>query len=131
MDPKPAYHKALAQHLSARYAAGDLSAPPYDAVVQGAKLPYVTIDSSTSDEADMLSERRDDVFTLLTIWSDTPGQHEVIKIMAELDSVLDRHRLPLDTGRVATMRVRRTSTHREPDNVTFQGRMTLLVELDR
>lgn len=129
-DPKPALHKALCEHLSAAVTAETLSAPVYDGVPQGSALPYVTLDTSVSDDDRLLNGRREQVFTYLHVWSDSPGQHEVLEIMAELDALLDRKTLALDTGRIATMRVRRTSTHRDADNVTFQGRMTLWVILD-
>lgn len=127
--PTPAFHEALATYLNDAHP-GQLSAPVYDGVPQRSALPYVTIDSSISDDDRLLNGRRDQVFCYLHVWSDAPGQHQVLKIMAELDALLDRKKLALETGRIATMRVRRTSTHREPDNVTFQGRLTLWVILD-
>jgi hypothetical protein len=125
-DPGLALHKALIVAL-ADITDGGQDVEVYDAVPQGASLPYVTLDFSVSNRADLLNDRRDDRFVYLNVWSEVRGQEQVLRILGELDSRLHQASLPLDTGRVAWSHVEQKLTQRDADNVTFMGRMTLRV----
>lgn len=121
-DPSEALQIALFERLSS-----DLTVPVYDAVPDNAKYPYVTLDYEVADNNDPLASRRDSRLFYLSIWSNYHGQMEVKRIMAQIDSALHKRPLPLETGRVASVRVNRKSTNREPDGRTYQGSVTLRI----
>ena len=120
-DPGPALHKALYAKL------GELSTPVHDFVPQGAAFPYITIDTSASENADYLVERQDFRFVYLNVWSQERGQQEVLTIMGAIDALLHEASLVLDTGSVVSIKVDRKTTQRDVDNVTFTGTVTLRV----
>lgn len=103
-----------------------LSCDVYDAVPQGAAYPYVTLDSTTVNNKDFLSGRKDQRFVYLSVWSRDYGQAEVLRIMAEIDA-LHEQSLTLSTGEMASLRVERKRTVREPDGLTYQGQVTLRI----
>lgn len=122
MDPGLALHKALLAELK-----DGLDVPVYDAVPQGTSFPYVTIDTSISSNDDALVERRDVRFVFLNVWSQQPGQEQILSIMRDIDATLHNNRLALDDGYIASITVDRKSTRRDADNITFQGQVTLRV----
>ncbi|MGV6473505.1 DUF3168 domain-containing protein [Azotobacter vinelandii] len=120
-DPSLALQQALYQRLSA-----ELSVPVYDAVPMETPYPYVTLDYEVSSNASPISGRkRQQRLIYLSVWSDYQGQAEVKGILAEIQAALDGRPLELTTGRAVAVRVLRTSTHREPDGVTYQGSATV------
>lgn len=121
-DPSVALQAAIYQRL-----ASQLSCPVYDAVPEGAALPYVTLDYEVSDNRDYLRQRKDQRWAYLAVWSDYQGQKEVKEIMAAIDAALHGYRPTLTTGRVADIRVDRKRTNREPDGRTYQGQVTLRI----
>lgn len=121
-DPSEALQIALYERLNA-----DLTVPVYDAVPMNAGFPYVTLDYEVVDNNDPLASRRDRRFFYLSVWSNYSGQMEVKKIMAEIDASLHEKLLPLETGRVASVRVARKQSNREPDGRTYQGSVTLRI----
>jgi hypothetical protein len=125
-DPGLALHKALIATLDGIVDDG-AAVPVFDGVPEEQAMPYVTIDFSIANRADLLVERRDERFVYLNVWSRVRGQEQVLRILAELDSRLHRAALSLETGRVASAFVQQKVTRRDSDNVTFMGRMTLRV----
>lgn len=121
-DPSEALQIALFERLTA-----ELTVPVYDAVPDNAAYPYVTLDYEVASNDDPLARRRDSRLFYLSIWSNYQGQMEVKRIMAQIDSALHERPLPLETGRVASVRVDRKSTNREPDGRTYQGSVTLRI----
>lgn len=122
MDPGLALHKALLAELKS-----SLDVDVYDAVPQGAAFPYVTIDTSISSNDDALVERREVRFVFLNVWSQQPGQEQILSIMQDIDEALHDNRLELDRGYIASITVDRKTTRRDADNITFQGQVTLRV----
>jgi hypothetical protein len=120
-DPSLALHKALLARMSS------LTVPVFDAVRQGQAYPYVTVDYSIAGEVNHLRERLDERFVYLTVWSETRGQEEVLRIIGEIDALLDGAKLSLDTGTAVSIKVDRKATQRDADNVTFMGTVTLRV----
>lgn len=120
-DTGEAVHVALYQALKA------LSVPVYDGVPQGSALPYVTIDTASWQALNGLVSRGEDGFVYLTVWSESRGQAEVLRIMGEIDDLLDMAELELSTGRIVHLRVDGKSTQRDADNVTFNGTLTLRI----
>jgi len=120
-DPGLALHKALLARLD------PLSCPVYDAVPQNAAFPYVTLDTSVSQNIDYLVERNDERFVFFNVWSEVRGQAEVLAIMGQMDALLHNAALTLDAGRSLNLRVERTMTQRDADNLTFMGQLTLRV----
>lgn len=121
-DPSFALQVALHSRLSS-----GLPCPVHDGVPEDTPFPYVTIDSSIADEADFLASRKDQRFLYLSVWSQYRGQKEVHEIMSAIDALLHNQPLPLTTGHVVSMQVKRKQTSREPDGVTYQGAVTLRV----
>jgi hypothetical protein len=101
--------------------------PVYDDVPDNAPFPYVSFSFQNVDAADFLSERKDSRMIYLSVWSDYRGQREVLQIMEQIYEALHEQRMPLDTGRIAQMRVVGRDTNREPDGVTYMGRVRVMV----
>ena len=120
-DPALSLHKALLSAL------GGLSCPVHDGMSQGTPYPYVTLDTSTSSNMDLLTTRLDERFVYLSVWSEARGQAEVLGIMGEIDTALHGQRLVLDSGTVVALYVDRKSTTRDADDVTFTGQVALRV----
>jgi hypothetical protein len=121
-EPALALRKALLAGLD-----GILSCEVYDAVPQNAAYPYVSFDFQTASNDDLLGGfRMETYFVYLSIWSRAYGSAEILGIMAQIDA-LNEQPLTLDTGSMVSLRVERKRTVREPDNLTFQGQVTLRI----
>lgn len=121
-DPTLALQSALLAAID-----GVVSCEVYDAVPQGATYPYVTLDYQTSSNNDYLGGFRvDQRYIYLGVWSRVTGAEEVLGIMAQIDA-LNEQPLTLSTGSMVSLRVERKRTVREPDNLTFQGQVTLRI----
>lgn len=120
-DPTVELHVALLARLKSI-----LSCDVWDAVPQETSYPYVTIDSMINTPEAFLSLRVDTRFVYLGVWSRNYGQAEVMGIMSELDA-LHEQPLTLSSGSVASVRVERTRTVRESDNLTYMGQVTLRI----
>jgi hypothetical protein len=118
-DGLVAIHTALIAALD-----DTVSCPVWDAVPPGAVYPYVTVDGIESSNADFLAHRMDQRFIYLNIWSDVPGQAEVMQIMSEIDT-LNEQFLETSGPFVVSVRVERKRTARDVDNLTYQGTVTL------
>lgn len=121
-DPSFALQVALFDRLEA-----EVSCPIYDSVPMNAPMPYVSLDYEISSNSDPLASRRDTRMFYLSVWSDFRGQEEVKRLMGEIDAALHERPMPIDTGRVVSIRVERKQTNREPDGVTYQGSVTLRI----
>ena len=121
-DPSLALQQALFARLNA-----ELSCPIYDGAPLDAPKPYVSIDSEVVANSDFLASRRDTRLFYLSVWSAKQGQAEVKQVMAEIDTALHERPMPLETGRVISVRVDRKQSNREPDGVTYQGAVTLRI----
>lgn len=121
-DPAFALQVALFARLES-----ELSCPVFDGAPMNEAKPYVSIDSEISTNVDTLSKRRDLRFFYLSVWSDFKGQEEIKRLMSEIDTALHERLLPLDTGRVISIRVDRKQAQREPDGETYQGSVTLRI----
>lgn len=123
-DPGAALQKAVLGALSA-----GLSVPVYDAVPQGAAFPYVSLDSTVTDSADFLRERLDDTFMYINAWSESRGQEHVLRLIGEINSLLNGQTLVLDDGVMVSMRVVSKAARRDADNVTYMGNVTLRIRV--
>jgi len=121
-DPSLPLQKAIYTALT-----NALSCGVYDSVPQGAAYPYVVMDREEAIDADYLSNRKDERFLYLSVWSRYHGQKEVKEIMADIDAALHRQKLAMDSGRMVICYVQRKTTVRDSDNLTFQGAVTLRV----
>lgn len=121
-DPSFALQVALFARLE-----DELSCAVFDGAPLNQPKPYVSIDSEISVNSDILSKRRDTRLFYLSVWSDFKGQEEVKGIMAQIDSALHQRPLPLDTGRVISIRVERKQAQRDTDGETYQGSVTLRI----
>lgn len=100
----------------------------YDAVPQNAAYPYVTLDSEFVNDADFLNSSLDERFFYLTVWSTYRGQKQVKQINAEIHDRLHEKRLSLSTGTMVICRVKRKTSQRDADAVTFMGQVTLRIQ---
>lgn len=121
-DPSIDLHIALLARLKAV-----LACDVWDAVPQGSPYPYVTIDSSIAAPVGFLTLPADTRFVYLGVWSRVMGQAEVIRIMADIRDGLHEQPLLMGTGEVVSVRVERTRTVRESDNLTYMGQVTLRI----
>ncbi|MBO2891184.1 DUF3168 domain-containing protein [Pseudomonas asiatica] len=121
-DPSFALQVALFARLEA-----EVSCPIFDGAPMDQAMPYVSLDSEVSIPSDILSKRRDIRMIYLSVWSCFKGQEEVKRIMAEIDAAVHQRPLPLETGRVISIRVDRKQALRETDGETYQGSVTLRV----
>lgn len=103
-----------------------VSCDVWDAVPQGSDYPYVSIDTMQAVDDPYLSLRVTTRYVYLTIWSRAYGQAEVLTIMGQLEGIHESP-LSLTTGHVASVRVERALTVREPDNLTYKGHITLRI----
>lgn len=102
----------------------------YDHVPQDASYPYVSIDAQEMAEADYVTERMDERFIYLSVWSQYRGQTEVQEILAAIDAALHNKRLPMNTGTMITCKIKRKSSRIDADGVTYQGNATVMVMID-
>lgn len=121
-DPSFALQVALCARLEA-----EVSCPVVDGASMDQAMPYVSFDSEVSVPSDILSKRRDTRLIYLSVWSRFKGQEEVKRIMAEIDAAVHQRPLPLETGRVISIRVDRKHAQRDADGETYQGSVTLRV----
>lgn len=122
-DPNVATQKAIYDALTV----GLSPIAVYSAVPQGTAYPYVSIDGTTIVPDDPLAKRRDERYMYLSVWSRHQGNKEVLEIMTQIYNLLHQVRLPMDTGRMVKCFVRSRMDRREPDNLTFQGVITLRI----
>ena len=120
-DPTLAVHTALLARLKAL-----VECDVWDAVPQGTDYPYVCMDSSQTVDDPYIGIRVVNQFFYLSVWSRAYGQAEVLKILGQIDAINETP-LATSTGHVASVRVERAYTVREPDNLTFKGHVTLRI----
>ena len=120
-DPTKALQKAILASLNTA-----CSCSVYDAVPQNATFPYVAMEYMFSENRDFmsLSERMDERYMYLTIWSRSQGQAEIMGIISEIETIHEQP-LTLDTGTAVSVRVDSKRTYREPDALTFRGQVVL------
>jgi len=120
-DPGLPLHVALLARLKAL-----VDCPVWDAVPQGSDYPYVCMDSIMAVDDPYLKLRVTTRYAYLSVWSRSYGQAEVLSILGQL-SAINETPLTLSAGRVVSVRVERTQTIRQPDNLTYQGQCTLRI----
>ncbi len=120
-DPTLALHKALIAALD-----NAVSCDVWDSVPQGSAYPYVVMDSTAAVNNDFVDSRFDERFIYLSVWSESYGQAEIFSIFAEIQTLHETD-LELETGEMISLRIERQQTSREPDNMTFMGRVVLRV----
>lgn len=122
-DPSLALQEAIFARLCA-----EVSCPIYDGAPLNADMPYVSIDREVSANSSPISGRkRETRLIYLSVWSDAVGQAEVKKINGEVIAALDERRLPLDVGRVVSIRLEQADAQRDADGITYQGSITFRV----
>jgi len=100
--------------------------PVWDAVPQGSDYPYVTLDYTQESNDPYLTLRVKTRFVYLAIWSRAYGQAEILEIINQIDGIHEQP-LTMSSGQVVSVRIERTRTVRETDNLTFQGQVTLRI----
>lgn len=125
-DPILALHKALLASLQSA-----CSCSVYDGVplnVADSDYPYVVIDYAFSNNMDFLSltERMDERYVFLSIFSRVHGQAEVMEIIGQIQAIHEQP-LTLASGTAVSVRVDSDRTYREPDALTFRGQVVLRI----
>lgn len=122
-DPSLALQEAIFARLQA-----EVSCSIYDGAPLNAAMPYVSIDREVSVNSSPISGRKREMRLLyLSVWSDAVGQAEVKRINGEVIAALDERRLPLEVGRVVSVRVEQADAQRDADGITYQGSITVRV----
>lgn len=120
-DPGYALHVALIARLKSL-----VSVPVWDAVPHASDYPYVCIDSMMSVDDPYLTLPVTTRYVYLSVWSRNHGQAEVLEILGQI-SQINETPLDLASGYVVSVRVERTQTVRDADNLTYQGQCTLRI----
>ncbi|MFV3402871.1 DUF3168 domain-containing protein [Pseudomonas sp. NY15463] len=122
-DPSLALQEAIFARLK-----DEVSCPIYDGADINAPMPYVSIDREISTNSSPVSGRkRETRLFYLSVWSDAVGQAEVKRINGEVIAALDERRLPLEVGRVVSIRLEQSDAQRDADGITYQGALTFRV----
>ena len=90
----------------------------------------MAIDSQETVQDDHLTERLDERFVYLTVWSRQRGQKEVNTLIGQIDAALHRVRLAMDTGRMVICVVVRKRTALDADGLTYSGAVTLKIRTE-
>lgn len=111
--------------------------PVRDLAREGQALPWVQLGRVVEANADRLTALKSRYLVYLSIWSDYPGQAEVLRIIETIKTAVHRHSGPLfdddgiQSGRAVIVLVRSTSTDPEPDGKTYMGSITLDILAER
>lgn len=132
-DPGWELQKAIYAALNGNLTAiGGGNAPVYDDVPADAAYPYVVLDGQSVIPQDGLVRRRETRPVNGSIWSTYRGQREVLEILGQVYTLLDRQRLSLGGGhRTVIVRVTRQNTSRDADGVTYMGEFTAEAIVER
>lgn len=125
-DPTLALHKALLAALDSACSCDVWDAVPLN--TNDITYPYVVIEYSYSDNRDFLplTERMDERYVFLNVYSRNQGQAEVMGIFAEIETIHEQP-LTLTTGTCVSVRVDGKRTYREPDALTCRGQVVLRI----
>lgn len=121
VDAGYALHKAILAKLKSL-----CSVPVFDAVPRDSKYPYIELDGQQGGDAGFVGAVITERFFYLSVWSESRGQAEVLKLLGEVKQI-DRTKLTLEGGQVVTVRVIRTGADRDADGVTYMGSATLRI----
>ncbi|MEL6375052.1 MAG: DUF3168 domain-containing protein [Pseudomonadota bacterium] len=123
-----AVHGALAGITApGREEGAPVACPTYDHQPENAPFPFIVLSGQNVVPDDTL-DADGSIHTLyLSIWSQYRGQRQVLAIMASIADRLHNARLLLDVGCALSCRVRNRLTSREPDDITYQGAMTIQI----
>ena len=122
-DPLFELHKAYYAALKA--ALTPIGVELYDNVPStDVTHPYVVIERHVSANADFLNNRKDRVFTYLTVFSTYRGQKEVLTVMETMYEALHQKQLTLDAGRMVRCFVDSRDTSRDMDGLTYMGQVS-------
>lgn len=107
-DPVLAWQKALVTALDAA-----LSCPVYDDVPKGADMPYVVLDTISTNSADALTNLRDEAMAYLTVWTKYRGRKQAQDFANLIYDTLHRAKLPLEAGRNVRCYVTNRTTRKD------------------
>ena len=99
----------------------------YQSVPDGTLYPYVEINSLQALSAEILDSDKYHVIIRVNIWSEYLGQKEVIDLMEKIYSRLHRKDYAFTGGRTNDIVVKDRMAHRDVDNITYMGSMSIHV----
>ena len=101
--------------------------PVHGDVPDDAAFPYVEIGQQSKVPIDDYDETLDLHVIYLSVWSRYRGKAQVLTVLAAMEQRLHDRQLLLASGSCVSCRVSNQVANREPDNVTYQGAMTVQV----
>lgn len=130
-DVASAVHKAIFEVMAGITAPAvsgpDVGVPVYDHQPENVAFPFIVLSSQTVTPDDTLAEAQAFYTAYLSVWSLYRGQRQVLAILSAMRARLHNASLALDDGESLLVRVTSQATSREPDDITYQGSMTVTV----
>ncbi|MDZ7711707.1 MAG: DUF3168 domain-containing protein [Rhodovibrio sp.] len=117
--------KAIYQALDGNVTVGGNAVPVYNPPPTDAPYPYIDIGDENSADFSTHTEAARERFVTLSVWSDQPGKSEVYSVLSQMETLLDRAKLTLGTGRAWDVQATSTQITRDLDGRTFTGTMTV------
>lgn len=106
---------------------GMATVPIYDHQPENAAFPFVVISGQGVAPDDAYDALYSQHTIYLSIWSLYRGQRQALAIMSAIFDRLHNADLTLEAGESLLCRVTSQLTNREPDDITYQGAMTITV----
>lgn len=126
-DPTNSLQKAIYEALTLG-SPSPVAAGVYDHVPEdSASFPFVVIDAQEVVQADYMTERMDERFVYLSVWSRERGKKQVQTLLAQIDAALHRQRLTLDTGSCISCEIIRKRVAMDADGLTYMGNVTVKI----
>ena len=114
--------------LLERNSAGtDVPVPVWDHQPENTSIPFVTLGGHARVAIDTLDAELGRHAVYLAVWSQYRGQRQVLAIMSEIRERLHNVMLSLESGECLLCRVTSQLSNPEPDDITYQGAMTITV----
>ncbi len=101
--------------------------PVYDHQPENAAFPFVAISGQVTAADDAYDATMEQHTIYLAVWSMYRGQRQVASILREMRTRLHRAVLTLEIGEFVMCRVTAQTINPEPDDISYQGSMTVVV----
>lgn len=106
--------------------------PVFDGAPEDEPYPYVSLDDQSVIPRDGLVQRWETRPVNGSIWSAYAGKYEVMEILGQIYTLIDRQRLALGGGhRTVIVRITRQNATRDADGVTYMGQFTAEAIVER
>lgn len=106
---------------------GTSDVPVYDHQPENAPFPFIVVSGQGVAPLDTLDSLYSQHTIYLSVWSLYRGQRQALAIMGVIFERLHDTALALEEGESLLCRVTSQLMNREPDDITYQGAMTITV----